>query len=100
MGTNRFSNGYYKGINPLDILVLKIPITIRKRVFSLLTLISCPKMTIQRVNSITLGIIRVMGTNGYYKGINPIGNLMGNGYPPYRGYPYTLYPYQYLLGGG
>lgn len=32
-----------------------------------------------------------MGTNGYYKGINPLGNLMGNGYSPLRGYPYTLY---------
>jgi len=33
-----------------------------------------------------------MGINGYYKGINPFGSLMGNGYSPLRGYPYTLYP--------
>ena len=38
-----------------------------------------------------------MGTNGYFKGINPLGYLMGNGYPPFKGIPFTLYPLPYPL---
>jgi len=38
-----------------------------------------------------------MGTNGYLMGINPLGYLMGNGYPPFKGIPLTLYPLPYPL---
>ena len=38
-----------------------------------------------------------MGTNGYLMGINPLGYLMGNGYPPFKGIPFTLYPLPYPL---